>query len=70
MNLSLVGSGLSNPSISLPPTLDARSFLSSNDIRYVMAENVSTDQPTISYFEAELGFTVGFQNSEWIVLQR
>ena len=62
--------GLSNPAISLPPFLDTQSFLGAHDIRYLAVQNLTTDLPTIGLFESEFAFTLGYQNAEWVILQR
>jgi hypothetical protein len=70
LRLALTAPDLSNPAITLSTTLDAQQFLAEHEIRFLLLENASNEQPTISLFETEYGFEAGFQNAEWVVLQR
>ena len=70
VEVDLTTPGLSNPGVALPPTLSSVDFLNANSIEFLMVQNITLDLPTIALYEQVLGFSDGFDNAEWVVLQR
>ena len=68
INLSTPGTG--NPATTYPSYFDTDNFLSSNDIRFFVAQNINFDSDTILYMESEFGFRQVYENSGWVVLFR
>ncbi|HZY69782.1 MAG TPA: hypothetical protein VFF67_02235 [Thermoplasmata archaeon] len=69
VSIELATPGASNPAVVLPTYLATRAFLAQTGIHFLFVPNDAGDAATMAFYEANFGYTVGYANAEWAVLQ-